>query len=344
MKVALDITNLHKFSKSRGIGYYAKNLFESLKKYTNLDVKLVQENGIIDADLIHYPFFDLFRPTLNINKKIPFVVTVHDVTPLLFPKAYPKGIKGTLNLYRQKISLKKAKAIITDSDSSKKDISNLLRIDKEKIFTVHLSFSENFKNSEDKKFSEKIKNKYNLPNNFVLYVGSVNWNKNLINTTQAAIESNTDLVLIGKGFEIKDNLDHPELKSYSDFLNKYEGHSKVHILGFVPDEELVEIMSFAKALMFVSRYEGFGLPILEAQACGLPVITSNISSMPEVAGKGAILVDPDSITQIADAIKKTDDSSCRENLKKLGLENLKRFSWEKTAKETLKVYEYALKE
>lgn len=341
MKVAIDITNMHKLSKSRGIGYYVKNLFESLKKYTNLQVSLIEENGLIDADLIHYPYFDLFRPTLNVNKKIPFVVTVHDVTPLLFPKAYPKGIKGSINLFRQKLALRNAKAIITDSDSSKNDLEKYLGIKKDKIFRTYLCQSSQFKKL-DEKVIDKIKNKYKLPDYYVLYTGGVNWNKNLVNISKAVMQSNTDLVLVGHGFEAKENLKHPELKSYGDFLDKFSSNKRIHILGFVPDGDLVGIMCAGKVLILASRYEGFGLPILEAQACGLPVITGNISSMPEVAGESAILVDPESVTEIAEAIKKIKDLNYRENLIKKGFANLKRFSWENTAKETLKVYEYAL--
>ncbi len=343
MKVGIDISSLHSLSKGRGIGFYTQALIDSLKKYTDIEIKVIESvNQQQNVDLIHYPFFDFFRPTLKINNNVPTIVTIHDVIPLLFPKNYPPGIRGRVNLFLQKQSLNKTKAIITDSKSSTNDITQILKISQNKVHTVYLASSEHFTKLTEKEINERTK-KFNLPEIFALYSGGVNWNKNLINQTEAALKSDIDLVLVGGGFDNKNNLDHPEMKEFKQFLNKYQNNPKIHILGFVSDEELVGLMNKAKALLFASHYEGFGLPILESQACGTPVITGNISSMPEVAGDGAILVDPNSVDQISLSLSKiTHDEDESNLLIKKGFENLDNFSWKKTAVETLKVYQNAL--
>lgn len=330
-------------SKNRGIGFYTKYLIDSLKKYTQVEVVVLETQGDREkVDLIHYPFFDLFRPTLKVAKDIPTVVTIHDLIPLRFPQHYPVGIKGRINLFRQKQALKKVKAIITDSDTSTKDVIEIFKISPKIISTVHLAPAVHFKKLPESEI-QKIIDKFNLPGKFILYSGGVNWNKNLIMQTKAALDSGLDVVFVGNGFSNRDNLEHPELKDFKQFLLRYENNPLVHILGFVSDSELVALMNGASVLMFASHYEGFGLPILEAQSCGLTVIIGNNSSMVEVAGDGAQLVDPESEDSINSGLNKIlADDKYKELLIKKGFENLKRFSWEKTALQTYKVYQDAL--
>ena len=344
MKVGIDISAMNSMSKGRGIGFYTDNLIEALKKYTDIEVKVIEDESDISAvDLIHYPFFDFFKPTLKVRHDFPVVVTIHDVIPLLFPKHYPPGIKGRSNLIRQKLALRKVKVIITDSESSTLDVKKVFSTNSNKVFTVYLDCNENFKKIEDKSIIQSTLIKYHLPTSYVLFSGSINWNKNLLNQTKAAIEAGIDIVFIGRGFENKENLDHPEMKSFKQFVEKYSQNSRVHILGFVPDEDLLNLLCGSKMVLYASYYEGFGLPILEAQSCQVPVITSNVSSMTEVAGSGAILVDPNDEKSIKNAIEKILSSQKTVNdLIQKGIVNTQRFSWEKTAKETVKVYEYAL--
>lgn len=344
MKVAFDISRMNKLSRNRGIGIHSKNLFESLKKYTDLDIDLIEEKtDYRNYDLIHFPFLDLFTRTLPLKIPKPFVVTVHDLIPIQFSKHYPAGLRGKLSWHLQKLALKKASRIITISNSVKKDIVEILNFDEDKVKVIYLAPSENFKVVHDKTVLQKTKQKYNLPDEFVLYVGNINWNKNILNMTEAVMQAGKKLVIIGGAFLDKNNLDHPERKSFKDWLNKYEANENILRLGFIPEEEIVRIMNLAKTLIFVSHYEGFGLPILEAQACGLPVITSNNSATAEVAGRGALLVDPENVNNISSAIEKIfNDIKLRDSQVKSGKDNLDRFSWEKIAKSTLKVYEDTL--
>lgn len=341
IKVAFNSFPLNCGHKTRGIGTYTRNLLEGLKQHEEIQVQeFLEIKEVRNADIVHYPYFDLFQKTLPLNKKFSTIVTIHDVTPLIFPEHYPPGIKGSLNNLYQKISLRNIAAVITDSKSSQKDISQYLGVPLSKIYPVHLSPGKHFKKIKDQKVLQGINVKYKLPHKFVLYTGSVNWNKNILNMAQATINANVDLVLVGKDFEKQENLNHPEMRSYKQFLEKFSENPKIHRLGFLPDDDLVAVMNAATVLLLPSFYEGFGLTILEAQICGTPAITSNMSSMPEVAGEGAVLIDPNSIEEITKAISEVLESdSKRAKLSELGMKNVLNFSWEKTAQETIQVYE-----
>ncbi len=344
MKVAINSAPLNNGHKTRGIGFYTKNLLNALKDIPGLEIKEFSDlEEVKDVDVLHFPYFDLFNHTLRLNKKFPAVVTIHDVIPLVFSAHYPPGIKGYVNLQLQKLALKKSKAIITDSEASKKDIVRFLGIKPDNISVIYLSPAEHFRVVKDKNSLKKTVGKFNLPEKFVLYSGSVNWNKNLLNLTQACIKANVDLIVIGKDFENRENLNHPERKSYKEFLEKYSQNPLIHIKGFVSDEDLVGIINLASVVLLPSFYEGFGLPIVEAQACGTPVITSDISSMSEVAGDGALFVNPNNTTQISEAILEIlNNKNTYESLKIKGFENVKRFSWKKVALETFSVYKQIL--
>ncbi len=340
MKIAFCVSPLFNSHSVRGIGAYTKNLLKYLKQNSGLHIQEFSDiNEVKIADIVHYPFFDLFQRSLPIPKKIPTVVTIHDVIPLTNPTAYPPGIKGAFNNYLQKLSLKNVAAIITDSVSSKEDIIKYVKVSAEKIYPIALAPTSHFRKINRTEELKRVKDRYHLPGKFALFTGNVNWNKNLLNLSEAALKAKIDLVLIGKGFEEKNNLDHPEMKSFKNFLNLYSNNPKVHILGFVKDEDLVAITNLANVVLMPSFIEGFGLPILEAQICGVPVITSNTSSMPEVAGYGALLVDPKSVEGISQAISKImEGNKLSESLIVEGLKNVKKFSWKKVAQETIEVY------
>lgn len=344
MKIGLDVSRMHALSLTRGIGYYAQNLYDSIKKYTDVDIKLIKEKSeYSNFDLIHFPFFDLFKHTLPINISKPFVVTIPDLIPLQFASHYPPGLKGRANLWLQKMSLKKANAVIAISKTVKEDVKKVLKIQDNKIVAIHLASSEIYKKITDKKLLTEVSMKYNLPEKFILYIGNINWNKNILNTAEASIKSGQTLVIVGNSFLDKSNINHPEKRSFKKFLEKYHDSPLIKLLGFVPDEDLVSVMNLATCLIFVSYYEGFGLPILEAQACQIPVITSKISATAEIAGAGAILVDPENPSEISNAISKLFDSEdLRVNLIKNGTRNLQNFSWKKTAVETVEVYKKCL--
>jgi len=343
MKVAIDISPLKSAHQFRGIGIYTKRLVAALQslKVTDFTVELVEKGGPPkDCDLIHYPYFDLFWPTLPLIKKKKTVVTIHDVTPLVFPKHYPPGIKGKLRFQKQKLALKTVNAVICDSKNSKQDIAKHLDFPKDKIFVIYLAPGEEFQPVTSHRSLAIIKRKYHLPNQFVLYVGDVNYNKNIRGLVKACEKTKTPLVIVGKqAVEKKIDRTHPENRDLVWLQEKAKEKSSIILTGFVPDEDLVIIYSLASVYCQPSFYEGFGLPVLEAMACGTPVVTSKKSSLPEIAGKAAVMVDPNDINDIANGLTVAiEDEDLREDLIQRGLKQAKKFSWEKTAKETIDVY------
>lgn len=345
MKVAIDISRMHNLSLNRGIGVYAKNLYSALKKYTDIEVELISvKSDLSRFDLIHQPFFDFFINSLKINFNKLLIITIHDLIPIMFPSHYPPGLGGKINWQLQKIALKRVKSVIAVSKTVREDIENFLKVDPKKISVVYSAPSEAFLKISQKSLLKETKDKYKLPDDFVLYIGNVNWNKNILNMTEAVINNDKNLVIIGSAFLDKNNLNHPEKKSLKLWLEKYGENDNIKILGFLNEDEVVKIMNLAKCLIFPSFYEGFGLPILEAQSCALPVLTSNMSATKEVAGEGAFLVDPGNIKYITEGINAIYSSEqLREKLITLGFNNLKRFSWQKTALKTAEVYKNAFK-
>jgi glycosyltransferase involved in cell wall biosynthesis len=339
IKVGFCSSPLQSGHAGRGIGVYTQNLLEGLKKDARVEItEFSDPKDLKDVDLIHYPFFDLFSHTLKVNS-VPTVVTIHDVIPLLFPSDYPTGFKGKLNLFRQKRELRKVLAVITDSECSKKDIHKMLGVPLQKIFVTTLAPASDYKKIVDQKLLTLVKQKYQLPDRFVLYTGNVNYNKNIVRQTQAALDAGVDIVLVGKSFEQKSNLDHPELRSFKEFLQKFGTNPKVHILGFVSTEDLVAIYNLAEVFLFATLYEGFGLPVLEAQACGTPVISSNTSSLPEIAHRTTLEVEPTDVGNITQSIHAImTDGQLRQRLITQGLVNAQRFNWQKTVDATIQVY------
>jgi len=345
IKIALDVSPLSGQSRFRGVGMYIKKLLESLEKSSNLEV-IRFDNGRIPpkADLVHYPYFFPFKFSLPFNLNQDFVVTVHDLIPLIFPEKYPPGIKGKFVFEIQKIFLKRAKRIITDSETSKRDIERFLGYPKNRVDVVYLAPANKVKKINDKKILSEAIKKYHLPEKFVLYIGDVNYNKNLPGLLKACRMVKVPLVVVGKQATQKDfDADHIENQSLVEFLKMAEGATDVLRLGFVEENELSALYSLASCFCMPSFYEGFGLQVLEAMSCECPVVASNVSSLPEVAGEAAILVDPQSVDSIAGGIEKIlKNDELKIKLIKRGLEQIKKFSWEKVGRETEESYYKAL--
>lgn len=348
MKVAIDVSPLQTGHKVRGVGFYLENLKNSLVKYFPENNYIFFQRGeklADNIDLVHFPYFEPFFLALPIYKKYKTVVTVHDLTPIVFPGAFPRGIKGEVKWQMQKFSLKKANAVITDSNSSKNDVIKFTGIPSAKIHVVFLAASENFKPLNETLLLRRIRVRYGLPEKFVLYVGDVTPNKNLPRLLAAVVEADVPLVMVGKSL-VSENYD--KNNPWNNDLNRINElareNKNIIRLGFVSNEELVGLYNLATVFAMPSLYEGFGLPVLEAMACGCPVITSKEGSLEEVAGDGAFYVDAYDVKSIKTGIEKVfNDNNLRKELSEKGLKNARRFSWKKTAENTLKVYEEVLK-
>ncbi len=330
MKVVFDLRKFSSAHSGRGMGVYVEQLLAGLQRIKKKDFsfQVIKQGPLpVDADLIHYPYFDLFFPTLPFKKPKPAVVTIHDVIPLVFPQHFPRGIKGEVKLQLQELSLRNTAAIITDSESSKEDIITYLHVPAKKIHVVYLAPAKEFKKLP-------IKEKHNLPERFVLYVGDVNWNKNVDGLLRAVAKTKTNLVFVSRALK-KTKV--PEAKVILRLIERLGLKEKVKILGWVSSQELVEIYNLATIYVQPSFYEGFGLPVLEAMACGTPVVASAVASLPEICGQAAMMVDP---RQLAGAIEKLmKDTQLRKKLSAKGINQAKKFTWQKTAEETIKVYE-----
>jgi len=347
MNIAIDMSPLksghYLQHRVRGTGFYIKNLQASLQKYYPDNKYTYFNRGDMlgeKVDIIHYPYFEPFFLTLPLFSKSKTIVTVHDLTPLVFPEHFKRGLRGNLKWQIQKSSLRKAAAIITDSASSKKDIIKYAGINEFKIKVVYLAAGSEFKIIDSKLKLEEVRRKYKLPAKFVLYVGDVTWNKNLPRLVEAVKTANVPLVMVGSAL-VKENVDlsNPWNADFAKVLKLVEGYEDIIRLGFVSAEELVLLYNMATIFTMPSTYEGFGLPLLEAMSCGCPVITSKEGSIPEIAGDAPKYVDAYDVDNIAKGIDEVfNNKNVQEELSKKGLIQSKKFTWGKTAEETIKVY------
>ena len=351
MKIAFDISPLESGHKIRGIGFYTRNLALELKKlikktswsFDEVNLKTGNKGSAI-YDLIHYPYFDLFFISLPLFKAAKLVLTIHDITPLLYPRDYPPGLKGKIKFQIQKFLLKKIDAVITDTKTSKEDIVKYLGYPEDKIYPIYLGIDKRFVKVSNPKRYNQLRKRYNLPNKFVLYVGDVNPNKNLVRLARACKLINLTLVIVGKQAIVEDfDKQHPEMKMWAGFLSKYKSDPNIKRLGYIKDEELVGLYNCASVYCQPSLYEGFGLPVLEAMSCGCPVVCAKTPALEEIAGDAALFANPYSNKDIASKLSDIlEQSKIKDILITKGYKNIQRFSWKKCALETLDVYRRVL--
>ena len=341
MKIVVDTSLLNSEHKTRGIGRYTRKLVESLRSLgSEHKIVLTSKVELVkNPDVIHYPNFDLFRKSLPIFPLAPSeIITIHDLTPLRMKDFFKPGIKSGLALWIQSILVKRMKAVITDSEHSKSDIIEFLSIPPEKINVIPLGVDKEFKPMTLLQI-KSVKEKYLLPDKYLLYVGDVNPNKNLPVLLKVVAKLKENLVIVSRAFE-KDLL--PEIVNLRKIISELEINHLVKVLPSIqmdPAGDLAAIYSGALIYVQPSLYEGFGLPILEAMACGVPVVSSNASSLPEVTGDAAWLVKPTE-TGLEEGVKKLlSDGDLRRMMIQRGLVRARKFDWGKTAAFTLKVYE-----
>jgi glycosyltransferase involved in cell wall biosynthesis len=358
IKIAIDISPTIDGNSVRGVGYYTQNLITAIQKeisinpmYKNWSIDLVKNIYDLQSksyDLIHYPYFDPFKLTLPKTKNIPTVVTVHDLIPRQFKSHFPVGFKGELKWLFQKKRLQQVSSVITVSEYSKKIINQITKYPLLKIFATHLAADPTFKPISDKKKLTEIKNKYSLPEKFVLFVGDINWNKNIPNLVRACQKNKYPLVIVGSAATKTDVPDHPWTKDLRWLQTKYQKlkdkkNKKLIFTGFVPDEELPTIYNLATIYCQPSYAEGFGLPLIQAMQSGCPIAFSRDTCLPEIMDSCGLSFNPRSFSDIADSLKKLwNNPNLRQKYQKLGLTRAKLFKWENTAKQTLSVYQSLL--
>ncbi len=262
------------------------------------------------------------------------VVTLHDVIPWSHPGT--STFLDTL-IYRWWLpwALRRVDAIITDSESSKRDICRFLGVPEWRVVVVPLGVSSTYRPASPSEIAA-ARARYRLPDEYLLVVGSLEERKNLRRLLSACVrlwrEGETrPLVVVGAR--------KPGYESSFSALRNPDLTQRVIFTGYVPENDLPGLYSGATIFVFPSRYEGFGLPPLEAMACGTPVVCSDTSSLPEVVGDAAVLVDPSSVEALAGALASVlADAPLRAQLRERGLQRAQRFTWQRAAEETLIVY------
>ncbi len=285
----------------------------------------------LKPDVYHYPHFDL-----PFAYKTLSVITIHDLKYIKFPELFYRRSKEKSFIMRavMKNSIKRSKKVITVSERTKYDIVNILKVSPDKIEVIYESCDSYFRVLSTSHNNVNVLEKLGIKLPFILFVGMHRPHKNLCRLLEAFKHikyKNYSLVTVGRKYR---DYDEP-----FELIEKLGLKNRVKHLSFVTKEVLLHLYNAATVFIFPSLYEGFGIPVLEAMACGTPVITSNISSLPEVAGNAAMLVNPYDVGSITDALNRIlGDLSLQQRLREKGLKRAKEFSWSKAARETLKVY------
>lgn len=349
MHIAINTLPLSTEHRMRGIGVYTKNLIDALQKYEkNHSYSFFTRIQDIPrgTHIVHYPFFDPFFLTLPFSKRFPTLVTVHDLIPLVFPDKFPSGLRGKLKWQIQRLSLLGSSGIITDSTCSKDDILRLTGRKPAWVHVVALAPSSDYKQVRSESVLEDIKKRYHLPQEYVLYIGDVNWNKNVAGLIHAwkivrsKLPKSRDgkLVLAGSAFT---DMEIRETREIFHLIESLGLAKHITHPGFIKAEDMAGVYSAANCVVLPSWYEGFGFPVLEAMACGIPVIATNRASVPEIAGPARVF-DPSDTAGFAKSILEVLqlDVSQKRELVKLGFEWVSHFSWKRVASETVAVYEH----
>lgn len=366
MKIGFDARAINLYNGT-GIGTYTQNI---LKHILNLDKKnsyhiywwgenynnfLKDNSKVILTSKKRKSFYEEYYFPVNLNKEgvdlyhVPQngmglskntsckkIITVHDLIPYTMPETVGRGyLKKFLKNMPQLIY--DADAIITVSEYSKKDILKFFPMDEKKIFVTPLAADEKYKPLNKDMCNYILNHYYNIDYPFILYIGGFSPRKNIksllisFSKIYKNLDENYKLVIVGSNKN--------GTKILLDMAKDLNIESKIVFTGFVPEEHLPVLYNSCETFVYPSLYEGFGLPPLEAMCCGTPVITSNVTSIPEVVGDGGLLINPNDIDELSNSLERTLlDIPFKLNLKKKALEKSHIYSWENTAKSTLKVY------
>jgi glycosyltransferase involved in cell wall biosynthesis len=372
VKVAIDIRRISEF----GVGTYTRNVVRALARADHYNQYLLlgslQEvaeigplpgnfqcvpllepqrtaRGYFDCravikrlhcDIAHIPhLFSIPR-----NLPCPYVITVHDVLEHMYGAGEGSNLKRLLHFHLTRHVLKGAKRILAVSKFTKSEIEKLFAIPGQRIEVVYNAIDERFLRGHATEADRQIlAERYLVTYPFLLYAGRISPHKNLVRIIEAfsALKAQlekqpqyADLKLIIIGDELSK---HPDLRRT---VIRSGVQNDVRFMGFVPIEMLRLFYDAAKIFVFPSLYEGFGLPPLEAMAHGTPVVTSNISSLPEVVGNAAVLVNPENVFEIMRALHRVLlDQSVRDRIRQRGYEQVRKFSWDASAQRILEVYE-----
>jgi glycosyltransferase involved in cell wall biosynthesis len=368
LRIVIDVRRIKDF----GIGTYIRNLVNALAELDtenhyvlaasaaetlelpnlppNFETVVFHEPKRAFWEYVSYPWFlkglapnVVHMPQNDVPVMIPkpYVVTIHDMSTFLFNGR--SGMRENFRLYRFRRGLLRADRIISVSAATKRDVENLLGIPPDRIRMVYSAPDPNFlAHQTDPKVRSRLLERFQIQYPYVLYAGRIRPHKNVPRLIEAfavargELENHPkykDLRLVIIGDEISRN---PEVRRA---VAQTRTEQVVRFLGFVPFETLKAFYSAASAFAFPSLYEGFGLPPLEAMATGIPVITTSVSSLPEVVGDAAMIVNPENVFDMARGIREVlVDDELRARLIAAGFNQARQFNWRRTAEQTLEVY------
>ena len=300
--------------------------------------RLLQKYGV---ELLHTPHYRCPR-----FLKCCSVITMHDCVHILFPNIAGSKAESRRSRKRTQRSVNSCSQIIAVSEATRRDVERLFHVPRKKITVIHNAIDERLIVKNKKVEEKKTLERYQVDGPFLLYAGNIRPHKNIVRVIEAFAvlksEVQTDQIWHRlKLFIIGDELSKYQLLRRTVIRGGIQ--NDVRFLGFVPYETLRVFYRSAQIFVFPSLYEGFGLPPLEAMANGTPVLTSNVSSLPEVLGEAALLVNPENVFEISKGLKHLlFDLSLRNDLREKGFQQVKKYSWRKSAKLSLKTYERVL--
>jgi glycosyltransferase involved in cell wall biosynthesis len=365
MRVAIDARKLHDF----GIGTYIRNLLRQLARIDGqTDYVLLSRAQDMDVAAQLGPNFRaVLEPSPNYSLReqlhVPWVlrrerpdvfhaphyvlppavtcrsvVTIHDCIHLMFPQYLPNKMAYAYARASMWAAVKRSDRILTVSEASKRDILHFFNVAPEKIVVVYNAIDDHFWLTPPDDEVARVSERYQLDHQFVLYVGNIKPHKNLVRLIESFAELRRtgfeELKLLIIGDEIS------KLPSLRRAVHGHKLHKHVRFLGYVSDDTLRVLYRLAALFAFPSLYEGFGLPPLEAMASGTPVVASNQSSLPEVTGDAAVLVDPYDVASIVDGMRRVlSDPTLAADLRRRGPERAREFSWSRSVEQTRTVYE-----
>jgi glycosyltransferase involved in cell wall biosynthesis len=360
MRIGIDATPI--FLRKGGIGFYTHNLLESLTRIdtkneyilfkttqsqpeapipfiSRPNVRVIYTPKWLQKRRCYKERIDLYHGTnfrLRGRGRKGNCVTIHDLAFKHYPHFLKRRFGQSLSFWKTKRDVHRADRVIAVSQHTAKDVVEFFKIDKERVRVVYHGVEDYFRPDVPAESILEIKINYRiLTPQYILWVGTLEPRKNLPTLIEAysklkSIHSEYTLVLGGgPGWQ------------YQDILNlALSLGNRIQITGYLPQEDLIPLYAGASLFVYPSLYEGFGMPLLEAMASGVPIVASKTSSIPEVVGDAGILVDPLSISDLSEAILKLlENSSLRSTYKERGIQRAKQFTWERAAQETLKIYQ-----
>jgi glycosyltransferase involved in cell wall biosynthesis len=366
VRIGIDARKLHDF----GIGTYIRNLLRQLARIDRQTefvifcrpedretlASLGENFRPVEETAPNYSLVEQVRIPLAVRRErvtlfhaphyvLPplvrcrSVVTIHDCIHLMFPQYLPNRLALAYAKMSIALATRRATRVLTVSESSKRDILRFVDMPADRIEVIYNAYDERFAVEPREEDVIRVRERYQLHDEFVFYAGNVKPHKNLERLIVAF-----DLVRKRGGLDrLKLVLIGDEISRYSALrraVHQHQLHKYVRFLGYLPEETLAVMYRLAGVFVFPSLYEGFGLPPLEAMASGTPVVTSNVSSLPEVAGDAAMLVDPHDPHAIADGIYRLlTDERLRRDLRTKGLARARQFSWEASVRRVHAIYQ-----